>query len=282
MRTEDSPYLFGVGSFWEYKKCETGKRSCLLQNETMRLQNGKDNLSLSLRTRNAQRVFHVHTWRCGHAARNPDRDYVERAVHLGAKEIWFTDHAPFPGDPFGGRMPVGLLVDYQKSLQALAEEYEGIIRIIPGLETEYFPGMENWYDVLQGMGFVLLLGQHMYRLPGGGMNFSLPDARKKREEADGIVDALIQGMGSGYFIAVAHPDRAFRYRKDWTAEETRLAEALLTEAETSGLPVEDNLSCRKNGQYRPELWALAEPKRIDRVCGLDAHSPEEIILWGGT
>ncbi len=45
-------------------------------------------------------VFHVHTYRCRHAENIPDRDYVEKAIELGAEGIWFTDHAPFPGVPF--------------------------------------------------------------------------------------------------------------------------------------------------------------------------------------
>ena len=30
--------------------------------------------------------------------------YVKRAIELGAHSIWFSDHSPFPGDPFGNRM----------------------------------------------------------------------------------------------------------------------------------------------------------------------------------
>lgn len=41
-------------------------------------------------------IFHVHTYRCGHASDETDEDYVKRAVELGADSITFTDHAPFP------------------------------------------------------------------------------------------------------------------------------------------------------------------------------------------
>lgn len=34
-----------------------------------------------------------------------DREYVEIAIALGATRIIFTDHAPFPGNPLGNRMP---------------------------------------------------------------------------------------------------------------------------------------------------------------------------------
>lgn len=47
-------------------------------------------------------IFHVHTYRCGHAEEVGDEEYVIKAIELGATGIWFTDHAPFPGDPFRG------------------------------------------------------------------------------------------------------------------------------------------------------------------------------------
>ena len=45
-------------------------------------------------------IFHVHTWRCGHAGEEQDYEYVEKAIALGVKRIVFTDHCPFPGDFF--------------------------------------------------------------------------------------------------------------------------------------------------------------------------------------
>ena len=41
-------------------------------------------------------AFHVHTYRCGHAENISDETYVKKAIELGVKSIWFTDHAPFP------------------------------------------------------------------------------------------------------------------------------------------------------------------------------------------
>ena len=51
-------------------------------------------------------IFHVHTFRCGHAGNDQDVEYVKKAVALGAKRIVFTDHCPFPGNPFKSRMEI--------------------------------------------------------------------------------------------------------------------------------------------------------------------------------
>ena len=49
-------------------------------------------------------LFHVHTYRCKHAGDEREIEYVKRAIELGAGRITFTDHAPFPGNPFGHRI----------------------------------------------------------------------------------------------------------------------------------------------------------------------------------
>lgn len=49
-------------------------------------------------------IFHVHTWRCRHSSAEPDEAYIQKSLELGAEKITFTDHAPFPGNPFSNRM----------------------------------------------------------------------------------------------------------------------------------------------------------------------------------
>lgn len=68
-------------------------------------------------------IFHVHTYRCRHAANVADEMYILKAIELGAVSITFTDHAPFPGNPFGNRMDIQQLSEYLDSLSRLKEKY---------------------------------------------------------------------------------------------------------------------------------------------------------------
>ncbi len=68
--------------------------------------------------------FHVHTLRCGHAEDVSDEEYIKKAMELGAGAIWFSDHAPFPGDPFGNRMKYEQLDEYINTLTDLKKRYE--------------------------------------------------------------------------------------------------------------------------------------------------------------
>ena len=81
-------------------------------------------------------LFHVHTYRCGHAENISEELYIEKAITLNASDIWFTDHAPFPNDPFGGRMKYEQLNEYIDTLLQLKEKYKEEINVHIGLEIE--------------------------------------------------------------------------------------------------------------------------------------------------
>lgn len=117
---------------------------------------------------NDRSLFHIHTFRCGHAEKVSDEAYVTRALELGATDLWFSDHAPFPNDPFRSRMRYSQLQEYITMLDILKKKYANRINIHIGLEIEYFPSFDatGYYRELrtnQRIEF-LLLGQHMAEL----------------------------------------------------------------------------------------------------------------------
>ena len=128
------------------------------------MKEGKEMISLGERY-----LFHVHTLRCGHAEMVSDEEYIKKAISLGATDLWFTDHAPFPDNPFGGRMKYEELSEYISTLKNLKEQYQRQIKIHIGLEIEYFSGYDRsgYYQELSNNPDleILLLGQHMAEDP---------------------------------------------------------------------------------------------------------------------
>ena len=86
-----------------------------------------------------QDFFHVHTWRCKHASDETDQEIIEKAISLGAKKITFTDHVPFPENPFGNRMDFEQLEEYLETLSSLKEKYQNQIDVKIGFEVEFVP-----------------------------------------------------------------------------------------------------------------------------------------------
>ena len=189
-------------------------------------------------------IFHVHTFRCGHAEEINDEAYIQKAIEYGATGIWFTDHAPFPGDPFGNRMKYAELEEYISSLSHYKKTYSDSISVHIGLEIEYFPSFEAYYKELRTNADIemLLLGQHMAETVPEKYTFSWDKERLKKEEFSALGNAIVEGIETGYFDAVAHPDRIFRRCKLWNDDMQSVSEEIIHAAQKHMIPLEINIS----------------------------------------
>lgn len=215
--------------------------------------------------------FHIHTWRCGHAQMVSEEAYIRRAIIRGGKTITFCDHAPFPGDPFTGRMLMEQLTEYVQTLKKLKQKYRRWIQVEIGLEIEYFPEYADYYRKLHDSGDfdVLVLGQHFYQAAPGLYSFRLDPSVSKANHARQCASALVEGMATGYFSVVAHPDRIFMYEKEFGPEAKQIAQRVITAAQMFDVKLEKNLSA-KQGQYFPRFWHMV-PRSVRTLQGLDAH-----------
>lgn len=163
---------------------------------------------------NPEEAFHIHTWRCGHAGDEREDAYIRVAMYLGAKQITFTDHAPFPGDSFHGRMKMAELPEYIETLSELKAKYQGKIQVRIGLEAEYLPGFLAYYEKLREDERIeyLLLGQHFYELAPGVYSFSM---KEKSGQADGIVRAELAGGRKRIFLRCRAPGTKLSISKTW-------------------------------------------------------------------
>ena len=223
-------------------------------------------------------IFHVHTKRCGHAEDLPEEEYVKKAIELGADRITFTDHAPFPGDYFNGRMKLAELPEYIATLLSLKRKYADQIDIVTGLEIEYLPSFHSYIEDLKNNEDIqyLLLGQHFYELSCGSWSFNLSD---KSLEWKGLLYAQMEGIASGLFDGVAHPDRAYKRCKVWTEDMQDAGEELIAFAGHYGcLPLEKNFASRSRKKYYwSEFWDMV-PKDLTIIYGCDAHSVKDLII----
>ena len=230
-------------------------------------------------TVNNNDIFHVHTFRCKHADNIPDIKYIEKALVFNAPGIWFTDHAPFPGDPFRNRMEYSGLNEYISSLYELKQIFADKINVHIGLEIEYFPSFDKngYYKELLSDERVelLLLGQHMAEVSPGCYTFSWDKERLGNEEYIALGDAQIQGINSGYFGAVAHPDRIFRRQKKWSEKLDSMSNLIITAAYSNDIPLEINAASQRHShQYWKEFWD--KTGNVKTIYGLDAHSLDDL------
>lgn len=231
---------------------------------------------------NENDLFHIHTYRCRHAEEVSDEAYVQKAIALGKKRIWFSDHAPFPGDMFKYRMMCEEMEGYLSTLEGLREKYREQIQVLIGFEIEYFPSFDQmgYYQKIKEDRRVdfLLLGQHLAedsQQPGTYTN-SWNRERLEKEEHAALAQGICDGINAGYFDAVAHPDRIFRRCREWNAEMEQISRAIIAAAKEKEIPIERNLSSMEEEYlYWEEFWNLVDEDTL-QITGLDAHSLDEM------
>lgn len=227
---------------------------------------------------NVKEIFHVHTWRCGHAEKVDDESYVKRALELGANRIVFTDHAPFPGDPFFNRMKMSQMQEYIAALTDLKEKYSSEIAVVVGLEVEYLPSFKGYIsDLHENKDIdILVLGQHFYERSDGLWSFALSD---KNEEWEGLAAAQEEGISTNFFDAVAHPDRIFRRCKTWTEKMKDVSKEIIELALNYGnIHLEKNIaSMGMKRYYWHEFWDLV-PESSSVIVGCDAHYIKDLKI----
>ena len=220
--------------------------------------------------------YHTHTYRCRHAE-GEDREYVEAAIESGLKVLGFSDHCPwvFP-DRYASaiRMDEGQVEDYFTSLTALKKEYADDITIYIGFEAEYLPPlMEAQERLLEGYPLdYMIMGQHFNKPENCGEYMGVPtsDEGLLRE----YVDRIIEGMDSGRYRYLAHPDLLDFTGSKQAYEEhyTRLCEYL----KAKDIPVEINMLGMMNNKHYPSerFFRIAQKVGNKAIIGCDAHIPE--------
>lgn len=222
--------------------------------------------------------FHTHTRRCGHAS-GEDRDYVESAIRSGIKVLGFSDHSPyfFDGSYYSTfRMKREETEGYVNSVLALRKEYAADIDIKLGFETEYYP---KYFEKLiefysQFPVDYIIMGQHCLLNETEGLYSAAQ--HKDPAKLKLYVDQVIEGLKTGCFTYLAHPD-LFNFTGDrsiWREEYGRLCEG----TKALDIPLEINLLGMREGRHYPtkEFFEIAAEHGCDVITGCDAHSPKVV------
>ncbi len=222
--------------------------------------------------------YHTHTARCHHAF-GTEREYIEASIEMGIKKLGFSDHIPCPftdGYVSGIRMQMSEAEEYVSCIRRLAEEFRGRIQIFAGFEAEYIPEFyDRQMEMVRSLGCdYLIMGQHFWVSEALG-----PYAGTATEEDSRIcayVDSIIEGMETGSYSYLAHPD-LMNYKgkeKVYRREMERLCLAM----KELGIPLELNVLGMAGGRNYPDrnFWKIAGEVGNDVVFGLDAHAEKSL------
>lgn len=224
--------------------------------------------------------YHTHTRRCKHAS-GEDREYVEAAIRAGIQTLGFSDHCPwiFPGGYVSGiRMEPQEVEEYCRSLEDLRKEYASDIQILIGFEAEYVPELIEEQDrFLEDYPIdYMILGQHHLGPEPEPESFYLGTPLTSEVVLKQYVDTVIEGMESGRYLYLAHPD-LIHYTGDsniYDREMQRLCKYLYDKK----LPIEINMLGAIQGRNYPDKRFLEIASQTGNSCiiGVDAHFPKAL------
>ena len=226
--------------------------------------------------------YHTHTWRCGHAS-GSEREFVENAIEGGLRILGFSDHTPqfFEGDYYPDRekMRPEQLEGYVDTVLDLKREYASDIRILLGLEVEYYPVLfEKLLDFTAPYPFeFMILGQHTIGSGGAG-DQSVFRPTDSEEVLKQYVRQCTEALETGRFLYFAHPD-VLRFTGDAGVYRQEMRK-LCIRAKELGIPVEINLLGLREGRHYPNplFWEAASETGNTVVIGADAHHPEHVVV----
>ncbi|MGN0728991.1 histidinol-phosphatase [Treponema sp.] len=233
--------------------------------------------------------FHTHTELCHHAQGRPV-DYVSQAMQEECAALGFSDHCPYPDDFFDCWPEIRMTEKEASLYRSWIEEAREIssFPVFMGYECEWEPSYGGWYDELRDRFHAdyLVLGSHW--VTDGASHVYIPDVESP-SLLNRYIDQTIEGMRSGCFDFLAHPDLFMAGYKEWDEQSKACSRAILDAAVDLDLPIEVNglgitrlPNNTKHGMRYPypfvEFWEMASLTNVRVVCNSDAHNPQDVIL----
>jgi histidinol-phosphatase (PHP family) len=223
---------------------------------------------------------HMHTPLCKHAKGEPE-EYAEVALKRGLKGIIFTCHSPMPKGWWPQvRMDESQFETYLEMVERTRIAYAGRLDVQVGMETDYFPGLEQWAEGLhERADFHHVLGS---------VHFFGPEYKAKFFKGDLLAfekqyfQHIADSAETGLFDTLAHPDLVKNNAPahyDFERLQDTIEEALVRIAKTK-VAMELNTS----GVHKrfpetnagPQMLALMRKHNIPVVIGSDAHTPQRV------
>ena len=234
---------------------------------------------------------HVHSAYSKHSSGSIEQVIIS-AIDKGISILTITDHAPFFLDSTN-RLRKDEICDYKENILSLKEKYFNKIKVLLGLECDYF---ENCFDYNQEIiDFIkpdYIIGSIHY-IPGVNRNINVWDLDKinNPQVFCSYFDQVKALIKSNQFDSIGHPDILLRVINSDVLQKYHCEIMdLLTE---SKLAYELNTSGLRKSKYNPTTnleyfgeWSYpclsniqyGVENKIDFVIGSDAHTPEDVGL----
>lgn len=223
--------------------------------------------------------YHTHTRWCHHA-QGEIEDYIREAIARGLQAIAITEHVPHTANFDPRRMQWEEFPAFNAELDALIAQYAGQIRVIKGMECEFYPfSLDNYRMFREQYGYHLLILGHHTSKDRSVDNF----APKGRRELQLYADEVVEGLSTGLFTFLAHPDVALSGYGQTDAFALEQMGRIFACCQELHIPVEINANGFRDGRRYPDrqVWELSRQYDLTYLINSDAHLVEHLCDQAG-
>ncbi|HLP15158.1 MAG TPA: histidinol-phosphatase HisJ [Bacteroidota bacterium] len=229
--------------------------------------------------------LHTHTYLCKHADGTAE-EYIKKAVEYGFDIIGCTDHAPMPDDyDAPHRMTLEqFYTDYKPSVLELRERYRSEIDVKFGVESDFFPGTEDWVRAFNDKNdFDYVIGSVHY-LGEWGFDNPVFIHRYDEQNVDEIYtryfEHIRRSAQSGLFDILGHCDLVKKFGHRPQADMEEILRETLRAVKAADVVIEINTSGLRKpvAEVYPgeNILAIARELEIPLTLGSDAHTPGDV------
>ena len=231
--------------------------------------------------------YHTHLHFCNHAEGNTE-DYAKEAIKQGLQELGISDHAPNENmtDHYV-RMSPEMFEDYIKDIEKAQQKYQGKLKILKGIEVEFWYDHDDYYRYLRSKLDYLIHGQHYISYDKNYNNLLSGFGLNTPKQIYLYAEYLCDAMDSGYFDILAHPDLFMTGYKDFDEHATKVAHMISKKAEETNTILEYNangynrrISLTPQGYKRPyprnEFWKIVKDYNVRTILSSDCHTPKNL------
>lgn len=219
--------------------------------------------------------YHTHTLFCGHGKGHPI-DYANTALNNNFDVLGFSEHAPIDIPAFYFTI-TGYENEYFKEVNEIKNKFPNL-KILCGLEVDYFEDFHNYYDELLKKYDYISLSCHYTRYKTKYLDEHCSFHLRNLESIFEYKELLIAGMKSNYFSFVNHPDLFITY--DLPGYDI-VTKEIVDAAIECDLALELNLNqirvkphLYKEGGLRYDFWKYVGTTNAKVIINFDAHTPD--------
>lgn len=223
--------------------------------------------------------YHTHSRWCNHAEGEIE-DYFKKAVELGFKELAMTEHVPHRNSWCW--YPVELIPEYDAALNSAISKYQDKIKLYKGFECEYHPDdLEDYLYYKKELGYdFLILGQHGFGKNNEINSFAVKNSSDMRKYAD----TVCEGLETGIFVMLAHPDVVMSgYKGPFDRDCEEAFRQIFKVCEKLRIPLEINMNGFRDNRGYPDkdFLILSKDYELKYLINSDAHSPKKLYDEAG-